>query len=220
MLDASAHFFSGCHFPHRFFPPGESLFFFGWIDTWKFPPTPRRGIINYRVVARNAPDLHLSLSLFFSLILSFFPSPPLPPLLGLEFRDMYVRQLQSSHFARSIARHERTKRGRLHGVAWRTASHRVASRRIASHRVDRTGFTGLHRQANAAMHTAHAGRLSRATVWNYFCQTETRGRGVGLSLTRKAAPDKSERCFWHEFSRETEKKTPWNSLQRLNCRSN
>lgn len=125
--------FSDCHFPHRFFfPPGESLFFFGWIDTWKFPPTPRRGIINYRVVARNAPVLHLSLSPF-SYSVFFFP------LLGLEFRGMYVRQLQSSHFARSIARHERTKRGRLHGVAWRTASRRIASNRVASRRIASIG---------------------------------------------------------------------------------
>lgn len=89
-------------FPVAFFHPEKSgYFFFGWIDTWKFPPTSRRGIINYRVAART--DVSDSASLSLSVFLLFFFSVFWPRILGVA--RIYIRQ--SSHSARSIARHER-----------------------------------------------------------------------------------------------------------------
>jgi len=86
MLDASAHFFR-LPFSPSFFSLGESLFFFRLNRHLKIPADTS------------------SLSLFLSLCL-FFRCP------ASNFRVCtYVRQLQSSHSARSIARHERTKRG-------------------------------------------------------------------------------------------------------------
>jgi len=110
---------------------------------------------------------------------------------------MYVRTAVAIVAFRALDCSTRTNETRP--FAWRRLANGVAS-----HRIDRTGFTGLHRRGNAASHR---------TCWKTILHdsmklllSETRGRGFGLSLTRKAAPNKSERCFWREFSRKTQQK--------------
>lgn len=168
-------FFQTAIFPVVFFPPGESLFFFGWIDTWKFPPTPRRGIINYRVAARNAPDPLLPS--VFSISLLFFPLP------DLEFRGMYIRTAVAIVAFRALDCSTRN-------AAVCMVSPGVVSRRTASMGRGLQNYIDVE----ALRRTAHTRRPSCATVWNYFCQIETRDR-IELSLTRKAVSDKSESMF-------------------------
>jgi len=165
-------FFSRLPFsPVAFFPPGESLFF----SVESTPENSRRHLVAELLItaslrASNPASLFLRFFFFFFLCLFFFFFFFFI-LSGLEFRRTYVRtyvrQLQSSHSARSIAQHERTKRGRLHGVAWRTASRRDASRRWNGW--DGGGEWEERRKGYRITSTrkrrgAHAGRPSCATL--------------------------------------------------------
>lgn len=117
MLDASAHFFRLPFSPSFFFRP-ESRYFFSVEST---PENSRRHLV---------VELLITASLHVTRPILFFPL--FSPSLSFFFRCptsnfevcTYVRQLQSSHSAHSIARHE------TRPFAWcRLASCRVAPRR-------------------------------------------------------------------------------------------
>lgn len=134
-MDASAHFFRLPFSPASLFPhdPGSRYFsFFFFFSVESTPENSRRHlvarIINYRVAAHGVSDPD---SISVSLIRVFFSVS-----LGLEFRHTYARirtyvcTVVAIVAFRALDCSTRTKRGRLHCVAWRTASRRVGSARV------------------------------------------------------------------------------------------
>lgn len=120
-------FFRLCHFPRRFFSPRkERLFFFRLNRHLKIPADiSRRGIINYRVVARTDVSDSASLSLF---LLFFLFS-------DLEFWALYVYMYGNRRISR--ARLLGTNKNAIVCMVPPGERRRVALHRIASHR--RTG---------------------------------------------------------------------------------
>lgn len=194
-------FFQAAIFPIVFFRP-ESRYFFSVEST---PENSHRHLVVELLITAS---LHVTRPICISLFLSSFPlfclSPPPPPPVARPRISGYVRTAVAIVAFRALDCSTRTNETRP--FAWCRLANGVASRRIASiGRGLQDYIDGQTLRCTLHMLEDYPARQYEIT---FVRQRLAAGGGVGLSLTRKAAPDKSERCFWHEFSRETEKKTP------------